>query len=141
MSIYLTATRYSVTPQKIALMKVHPTRTVPLPGSPSRSGVSDRRRSRRCTPLFRSADSIACVPPRMVVNCRASADSSPPQNGCARSDQQRGHQTMVKYVWLTIRSIPFVRWPGRLRTARSWSRMAALILFCFSACSALTDFS
>ena len=48
---------------------------------------------------------------------------------------------MVSHVWLTMRSIPFVRWLMAEDSFRSWSRMAALILFSLSLSSALTDFS
>ncbi len=50
-------------------------------------------------------------------------------------------KTMVSHVWLTIRSIPFVRWLMAADSFLSWSRMAALILFSLSLSSALTDFS
>ncbi|SAB64770.1 Uncharacterised protein [Enterobacter hormaechei] len=48
---------------------------------------------------------------------------------------------MVSHVWLTMRSIPFVRWLMAEDSIRSWSWMAALILFSLSFSSALTDFS
>ncbi len=39
---------------------------------------------------------------------------------------------MVSHVWLTMRSIPFVRWLMAEDSIRSWSWMAALILFSLS---------
>ena len=48
---------------------------------------------------------------------------------------------MVSHVWLTMRTMPFVRWLMAEDSFRSWSRMAALILFALSFSSAFTDFS
>ena len=55
----------------------NPLRTVPLPGSPSRSGVSARRRSRaarRCS--ARTASPACSSAPGCSRNCRVSADSA-----------------------------------------------------------------
>ncbi len=51
-------------------------------------------------------------------------------------------RTMVSHVWLTAHAASaFVRWLMAEDSFRSWSRMAALILFSLSLSSALTDFS
>ncbi|MES0268438.1 hypothetical protein KDV50_25155, partial [Citrobacter sedlakii] len=50
----------------------------------------------------------------------------------AMSQRTKGMLRMVSHVWLTMRSIPFVRWLMAEDSFRSWSRMAALILFSLS---------
>nr|QBM91574.1 hypothetical protein PADIICJD_00005 [Salmonella sp.] len=119
----------------------NPLRTVPLPGSPSRSCVSARRRSRlhAAVPLGQHRLRALLLPDgRVIVEYLLTL---PPQNARARCDQQDGNGTMVSHVWLTIRTMPFVRWLMAEDSFRSWSRMAALILFSLSFSSALTDCS
>ena len=118
-----------------------PLRTVPLPGSPSRSGVSAFATGRGCTPLFSLAARPACSSaPGWSYGSRYLLPL-PPQNAALDAISSAETRTMVSHVWLTVRSLPIVRWLMAEDQLRSWSRMAALILFSLSLSSALTDFS